>query len=134
MICFISISSKRKREIEKLKCLLKKFGFKPILAAEIPSVGRLIFCKICKLIQICDFAIVELTGWNANVLMELGLIHGLEKDVIILLKKGERPPSNIQGLEYILYDTLKDLEDKLSKYFSSLSKEYVAKLEREVSP
>ena len=133
-LCFLSISSRRKKEMKMLENMLSDFGFRVILALKVPSVGRLIFCKICKLVDICDFAIVELTEWNANVLIELGFIYGLKKPVLILLKRNEGIPSNLRGIEYLPYNTLKDLKNKLKKVFSTMSKDYIEGLRRREWP
>lgn len=43
-------------------------------------------CKICKQIQSCQFGIVDITGFNRNVLIELGMLYGFNKPVILLIK------------------------------------------------
>jgi len=60
-----------------------------------------------------DFSIFDLSGWNSNVALELGLAEGLkrnaEKEYFILLntRRSKEVPSDIRGLqrlEYTSYD------------------------------
>jgi len=55
----------------------------------------------------CDYSMFDITDWNANVTLELGLAEGLNKDYYILFKPGRGkkadPPSDIKGLQRIQY-------------------------------
>jgi len=57
-----------------------------------------------------DFAIFDITGWNANVTLELGLSEGLNKDYYILFRPGRgskaSPPSDLQGVQRFQYKKL----------------------------
>lgn len=58
----------------------------------------------------CDFGLFDITDWNANVTLELGLAEGLNKNYYILFKPGrgkkKEPPSDIKGLQRIEYTSL----------------------------
>jgi len=58
----------------------------------------------------CDFSMFDITDWNANVTLELGLAEGLNKDYYILFKPGRgkkaEPPSDIKGLQRIQYTNI----------------------------
>ena len=95
-------------------------------------------------IRDCDYAVFDLSDWNANVSMELGLAEGLGgravKPYYILLNtnRSQDVPADVRGiqrLEYTRYDYRKPsgLGDALIHYI--LRKEYwVRKLWNEMPP
>lgn len=98
-----------------------------------------ISCKICQQIQSSMFGIVDITGSNKNVLIELGMLYGFNKPVIILVERKEKTkidiPSNIIGIEQVRYSDYAELSSKLAKAVSILFKlakeqeEYLLNLE-----
>jgi hypothetical protein len=81
----------------------------------------------------CDYAIFDLSDWNSNVALELGLAQGLKKTpgknyyIILNTKRSHDVPSDIRGIqrvEYTSYDFKPDagLGDQLTN--TILSKEY----------
>lgn len=66
-------------------------------------------------IQNCDVVIADTTGRNPNVLYEIGLAHGMQKTTILIARKGEKIPFDIQAVNHILYDSIVDLRDRLEK-------------------
>lgn len=91
-----------------------------------------ITCKICQQIQSAHFGIVDITNYNRNVLIELGMLFGFNKPVLILLKHSKHNlfrrlsnnqleiPSNIIGIEQIRYNDFADLEVKLKNALNFL--------------
>lgn len=89
-----------------------------------------------------DYAIFDLSDWNANVALELGIAEGLKriplKQYYILLntRRSKEVPSDIRGLqrlEYTSYDfkSQRGLGDQLQ---TILAKEYwIKKIWREIS-
>jgi hypothetical protein len=80
-----------------------------------------------------DFSIFDVSDWNTNVALELGLAEGLKKKpgkpyyIILNTRRSADVPSDIQGiqrLEYTSYDykSVAGLGDQLINYV--LSKEY----------
>src|SRR5690348_5619671 len=57
-------------------------------------------------IKAVDFCVFDISTWNPNVALELGLAQGLGVDYYILLNKdlSKGVPSDIQGLQRIEYD------------------------------
>jgi hypothetical protein len=53
-----------------------------------------------------DYCVFDISTWNPNVALEIGLAEGLGKDYYILLNKNlkKNVPSDIQGLQRIEYD------------------------------
>jgi len=74
-----------------------------------------IMCKICKEIQACKMAIINISGLNPNVMLEQGLAYGLGKPVIIIKDKKTAAISDLGSIEYIEYDHAGDLQQKLYK-------------------
>lgn len=62
--------------------------------------------KIAKDLKDCDFAIFDITGWNANVCLELGLAKGIGKGYYIFNNNSIKKdvPSDIKGIERIDYN------------------------------
>jgi hypothetical protein len=81
--------------------------------------NRQIINEIWSALNNCRLVIADCTGRNANVFYELGIAHTLEKNTIILTKKKEDIPFDIQGLRYIEYmDTIQGshiLEQELKR-------------------
>jgi hypothetical protein len=83
-----------------------------------------------------DFSIFDLSDWNPNVALELGLAEGLRRKpvkgyyIVLNTRRSGNVPSDIQGiqrLEYTSYDFKAEagLGDQLVKYI--LSREYWVK-------
>ena len=81
-------------------------------------------CKICQQIQSSMFGIVDITGFNENVLIELGMLYGFNKPVVILVKQFQKTkiniPTNIIGIEQVRYTDFNDLNQKLTKALTTL--------------
>lgn len=72
--------------------------------------------KIKKYILEADFSLFDITGWNPNVSLELGLCVGLKKKYFILLNnniENKDAPSDIKGIDRIQYSSNSILETKL---------------------
>ena len=80
-----------------------------------------------------DFSIFDLSDWNSNVALELGLAEGLRKKpaknyyIVLNTRRSQDVPSDVRGiqrLEYTSYDFKPEvgLGDLLAKYV--LAKEY----------
>lgn len=90
-----------------------------------------------------DFSIFDLSDWNPNVALELGITEGLKKQpnknyyILLNTRRSKEVPSDIRGLqrlEYTSYDYRKEvgLGDLLVSYI--LMKEYwVKELHKEIS-
>lgn len=78
-----------------------------------------LMCKICAEIQSCGIVIVNISGLNPNVMLELGLAYGLGKSVIIIKDKHTSTVSDIGSIEYIEYSHAGDLQNKL---YSAINK------------
>lgn len=64
-------------------------------------------------IKAADFCIFDISLWNPNVALEIGLAEGLGVEYYILLNRNlsKGVPADVQGLQRIEYDDPKSLED-----------------------
>lgn len=71
--------------------------------------------KIKRLIKAADFSFFDLSMWNPNVSLELGLADGISASYYILINKklDKNVPSDIQGIQRIVYSSLKNSSDSL---------------------
>ncbi len=114
----------------------KKRGLR-LKSAEDHFAAEGIWDQIQEDIDDAFFAIFDLTGYNHNVLLELGYAIGRERDVIILLNVSESKPrmfgakndpmegfpSDLQSVRRIQYADRRELERKLLEAFDGLLKQ-----------
>jgi hypothetical protein len=67
--------------------------------------GGVIHKPMFERLILCDFAVADLTGANANVFYELGLRHGIRPATTVLLFAGaERMPFDVAPLRAMAYE------------------------------
>src|SRR5262245_65629989 len=73
-----------------------------------------IFCYIRQ----ADFSLFDITSWNPNVTLELGIAYATSQPWYICFNPGrtdaKEVPSDLRGLDRIQYTSFSDLEDRLS--------------------
>ena len=73
--------------------------------------------KLSNMIENSAFCIFDITNWNPNVTLELGIARGLKKRFYIVQdttrKKSPDAPSDIKGLDRVDYSSLLDLQAKI---------------------
>jgi len=82
-----------------------------------------ILCKICHAIQGSTYAIIDISKWNPNVLLEAGIAYGLGRVVLLIKDKKAKVPSDLRGIEYADFDSADELYQKLIKWFNSVKSE-----------
>lgn len=107
-----------------------KFGIRPALRsakykalrADEVFVGQDILCKICRQIQESPLCIVDVSNWNPNVLLELGMMYGRGKRVVLLKYEGADAvvPSDLKGMLYIEYTSIESLKENLRNCVKNL--------------
>jgi len=100
------------------KTVGKAFGVEFIFADE--KISSLhIMQKIVNLIRECRFGIYDISAWNPNVTLELGLALGMSEKVFIALDPSKTEttevPSDLRGVDRIEYKSYSELEEKLTK-------------------
>jgi CheY-like chemotaxis protein len=78
-----------------------------------------ISCKICGTLQSCRFAVMDLSGLNPNVCIELGLAYGYGKRVILIKHRDTPTPTDLAGLEFVEYTDIDSLREKLPGYIEA---------------
>lgn len=89
------------------------------------------FCKICRRIQSTRFGIYDISVDDAlsllsrylskcrypnpNVMLELGMALAFGKKTIIIMKQGQRPPSDLTRTDILFYTTPYHLETRLAE-------------------
>lgn len=75
--------------------------------------------KIANYIRTSRFGIYDISGWNANVTLELGLAFGMNERAYIALDPSktqvEEVPSDLRGIDRIQYGSYTELQEGLAK-------------------
>lgn len=118
---FISFDSKIDNVfLKEIKSIVKSKGLGPVDFKEEKRTVQF-YCEfICKEIQDSLFIIADLSYWpdeeyrtvkpyvkyaaNPNVTMEIRLAYAFEKPVILLIKRGQKKLSNLEGINVCYYD------------------------------
>jgi hypothetical protein len=97
--------------------LERDFGIEFIFADE-KITNMHILQKIISHIRGSDFSLFDISSWNPNVTLELGVALALSDDWYILFNPEKiamaEVPSDIRGIDRIQYASFSDLEDRLS--------------------
>lgn len=99
---------------------LERHGYVVERADEMAFVGGIVE-KIKESIENADIIIAEMTDVNPNVYYEVGLAHALKKTVILITRSVENLPFDLRGMRFLVYETVRDLVEKLSKLIRGLS-------------
>lgn len=107
-----------KRDYRKVFSALEKaFGVQFIFADE-KITNMHILQKIISYIRGSDFSIFDISAWNPNVTLELGIALATSDDWYICFNPEKTDvsevPSDIRGIDRIQYKSFADLEDKLT--------------------
>ena len=95
----------------------RAFGVKVVFADE-HIVSEPILAKIRRSIQIADFSVFDISGWNPNVTLEWGMAYALGVRRYIFYNPDHDTvldvPSNMRGLDRMQYRTFSELENGLT--------------------
>ena len=106
------------RDYRKVYASLEKaFGVKLIIADE-KITNMHILQKIISYIRGSDFSLFDISAWNPNVTLELGIALAMSEDWYICFNPAKTDikevPSDIRGLDRIQYESFSELEDKMT--------------------
>jgi hypothetical protein len=97
----------------------EKLGLKCTRADEIEQNSDIIK-EIIDYIKRAKIIIAEVSDKNPNVLYEVGYCHALGINPVLIAKKGTEIPFDLKTLSHIFYDSIKDLEEKLTNRLEAL--------------
>ena len=103
-----------------IKAMLNRHGVdtdKKLFKADEQFSNYGILCKICRGIQESQNIIINISDQNPNVMFELGLAYGLNKNVFLIKDKDSAVISDLSGLEYTSYSNAEELASKLETRF-----------------
>ena len=113
---------------ESLQEELKKFGTNIEIAESEPPDFN-VFKDIAQQIQSCHFGIADITGMNPNILIEVGLMIGAGKPVMLIQDTDDQTeiPFDLKGRHIFRYKRVKETSGKivirfLEKFLKSLNK------------
>lgn len=113
LLPYLSETKFKDTYIYAVRPALEESGYKSWKADE--NISNIdIMCKVCQAIQESGIVLANISGWNPNVVFELGLAYGLGKNAILIKNKKEDVPVDIRGLEFIEYTTIEDLKKGIS--------------------
>jgi hypothetical protein len=98
---------------------LEEMGLKVLRVDQEPKNIDLM-CKICEGLQSSRYAVLNISGWNANVLFELGLAYGLGRETLIIKDRESQVPTDLKGIEYFEYGHSGELREKLLQFFGKI--------------
>lgn len=99
------------------KKVASQYGVRFLYADE-RITNKQILNKIIGMIEESDFAIFDVTTWNANVALELGVAIGSQQDYYILFNPTtgqEHPPSDLGGIDRLEYRDFAELADEVGR-------------------
>jgi hypothetical protein len=85
--------------------------------ADAQITNQHILDKVTQLIRNSDLSLFDITGWNPNVALELGLAVGMAKKYYILFNteyEAKDAPTDLRGLDRIQYASNTELEARLN--------------------
>ncbi len=88
-----------------IKPVLTSLGFDVIRADRLKTVAS-ITDEIINLIQTSELYVIDLSESNPNVFYEAGRRHETGRPFVHLLRAGQKPPFDVQGVRYITYRDL----------------------------
>lgn len=101
-----------------IRASLKGKNYIPLFADEDVQPGVLL-SAICQYILDVEISVFDVTGCNANVLIELGIALGMNQPVVIIAQKDDPLPPFLQELSPLRYEFMEDLHvslpDRLEK-------------------
>lgn len=95
----------------------KQFGVEFTYAdAKITNIH--ILEKIVEMIEEAEFSVFDVTTWNANVALELGIAMGSDQDYYVLFNPHDGRgdvPSDLGGIDRLQYTSYSELEEEVAR-------------------
>ncbi|MGE0025602.1 MAG: hypothetical protein AB7O78_02610 [Thermoleophilia bacterium] len=104
-----------RRVFEDLEDTWKQVSF---VYADAEITNQAILDKIVGMVRESRFSLFDITGWNPNVTLELGVAIGAARDYYLLFRPtDEQPdaPADLRGHDRVQYRSYKELSDGVAK-------------------
>lgn len=95
-----------------VRWVTEKLGMVAKRSDDIDHNGEIIE-QIQAAIREYDIVVGDTSGANPNVCYEIGYAHGLGKQCVLMCKKGNRLPFDLQGANHLMYKNILDLRAQL---------------------
>ena len=96
----------------------REFDVRFVFADEKVS-GEPVIPKLMRELLSADFSVFDISGWNPNVALELGMAYAMDAPLYICYNPAHDAhkdvPSNLRGISRIQYDSMSKLENGLVK-------------------
>lgn len=102
-----------------IRSVTEKLGMVAKRADNIDHNGEIIE-QILAAIREYDIIIGDTSGANPNVCYEIGFAHGLGKQCVLICRKGNALPFDLQGTNHLMYRNILDLRVQLERKLSVL--------------
>jgi hypothetical protein len=79
-----------------------------------------VLAQVRSRIEAADIVIADLTGANPNVFLEVGYAWGKARPTVLVIKKAEQMRFDVQGQRCLQYQSIKDLETRLTNELKNL--------------
>lgn len=114
---FLSIPYKKtyRRYEDAIRAALHASGLEPVIARESTRTTTILE-DVCALIDTCQYAVVDISGWNFNVALETGYVIARGCPYVILKNSRTKAPADLQGLKYQEYRNVESLRSKLVRW------------------
>ena len=121
--------------------IAESFGFVPITADEVLTQGDTILAKISALIDKSEILVMDISGGNKNVLLELGMVTAKRNDkkkTLLIKDPDDILPVDIAGLMYLekpsnLFTNYEEFFQRVESWFRDIAGEYNLYFESEPS-
>lgn len=104
-ICFVAMDFDQKFDFlfdEIISRVIIDVGLIPVRSDRVISAGGNVLDEIVDIIRTSKLLIVDITGLNPNVLIEIGIAHALSKTMILMTQDGQ-VPFDLQPRRVIYY-------------------------------
>ena len=102
---FVGCPYRPKKAFEKLREVLDRLPIEFVYADSAIRTQQ-VMERIRRGITRTDYSLFDITGWNANVTLEVGMAEGLNKDYYILFRPGKgsrsEPPADLKDRKSVV--------------------------------
>lgn len=126
---FVGCPYTPKKKFQQLKAALERLPIEFVYADSAIRTQQ-VMERVRRGITRTDYSLFDITDWNPNVTLEVGLAEGLNRDYYILFRPGKKsrrePPADLKGVQRFQYKRIEGLDEQNLTY--QLNEHLVKKL------